>query len=252
MLLSKSNDEFSTENCDTINNDLLHAKHMSNSIDSFKNETLTSCKIKKKLCNQSTNTSEEVDEKNMQHDAKQSLNLMELSWSTSLQKINVISDNNSSDTDELTQQLDHQIESPDVCSNQNVNHCDNLLTNDDELVPHNSESLPVFTAIPNIETSPKKISTSNIKSSETTLNVETRNENACNLQSPIVRNRFRNVYAVHTSTPSSLLRSMVTNDYILTPVTNNDKSMSPITQSATKMTKAMQVCKYLNRKNYIY
>ncbi|KMQ93299.1 rho gtpase-activating protein 19 [Lasius niger] len=108
MLLSKSNDEFSTENCDTTNNDLLHAKHMSSSIDSFKNETLTSCKIKKKLCNQSTNTREELDEKNMQHDAKQSLGLsLEHSWSTSLQEINVIpSDNNLSDTDKLTRQLD--------------------------------------------------------------------------------------------------------------------------------------------------
>ncbi|XP_029678828.1 uncharacterized protein LOC115244943 [Formica exsecta] len=241
MLLSKSNDEFSTENCDKINNDLLHAKHMSSSIDSFKNETLTSCKIKKKLCNQSTNTREEVDEKNMQHDAKQSLSLIELSWSTSLQEINVItSDNNPSDTDKLTRQLDYQIEPPDVCSTQDVNHCDNLLTNDDELVPHNSESIPTFTVTPNVETSPKKSFTSSIKLSETTLNVEPRNENACNLQSPIVKNRFRNVYAVHTSTPSSLLRSMVTNDYILTPITNNDKSMSPITQSATKMTKAMQ------------
>ncbi|XP_011707891.1 PREDICTED: rho GTPase-activating protein 19 isoform X2 [Wasmannia auropunctata] len=59
--------------------------------------------------------------------------------------------------------------------------------------------------------------------------------------SPMVKNRFRNVYAVHTSTPSSLLRrSLATNDYLLTPITNNDRSMSPITQSATKMTKAMQ------------
>ncbi|XP_072750140.1 uncharacterized protein [Anoplolepis gracilipes] len=236
MLLSKSNDEFSTENCDTTNNDLLHAKHLSSSVDSFTNETFTRCKVKKKLCNQSTNTKEELDEKNMQHDTKQSLGLMELSWNTSLQEINVMPSDNKLSDDKLTRQLD---EPPDVCSTQNVNHCDNdSLTNNDELVPHNSESI---TATPNVETSPKKICTSNKKSSETNLNVESRTENACNLQSPIVKNRFRNVYAVHTSTPSSLLRrSMVTNDYILTPITNNDKSMSPITQSATKMTKAMQ------------
>ncbi|XP_029173648.1 uncharacterized protein LOC114942443 isoform X1 [Nylanderia fulva] len=238
MLLSKSNDEFSTENCDTTNNDLLHIKHMSSSIDSFKNETFTSCKMKKKLCNQSTNTREELDEKNLQNDAKQSLGLMEHGSCTSLQEINVMpSDNNLSDTAKLTRQLD---EPPDVCSPQDVNHCDNSLTNNDKLVSLDSESILAFTATPNIETFPKKTCASSIKSCET-LNVEPRIENACNLQSPIVRNRFRNVYAVHTSTPSSLLRrSMVTNDYILTPITNNDKSMSPITQSATKMTKAMQ------------
>ncbi|XP_011262958.1 uncharacterized protein LOC105255396 isoform X2 [Camponotus floridanus] len=239
MLLSKSNDEFSTENCDTTN-DLLHSKHMSSSVDNFKNETLTSCKIKKKLCNQSINTREELNEKNMQHDAKQSLSVVELNWSTSLQEINVMtSDNNLSDTDKLTRQLD---EPSNVCSTQDVNYNnDNSLMNDDKLVPQNSESILALTATPNIKTPSKKTCTSSIKSSETTLNVEPRIENACNLQSPIVRNRFRNVYAVHTSTPSSLLRrSMVTNDYILTPITNNDKSMSPITQSATKMTKAMQ------------
>lgn len=250
MLLSKSNDEFSTENCDTTNNDLLHVKHISSSVDSFKNETLTSCKIKKKFCNQSTNSKEELNDKNMQHDAKQNLGLMEYSWSTSLQEINVMPDDNNL-SDKLTRQLD---EPPDVCSIQDVNYNnDNLLTDDDELVPQNSESILAFTVTPNIETSPKKTCTSSIKSSETTLNIEPRIENACNLQSPIVKNRFRNVYAVHTSTPSSLLRrSMVTNDYILTPITNNDKSMSPITQSATKMTKAMQVSKYLKNDILIY
>lgn len=72
--------------------------------------------------------------------------------------------------------------------------------------------------------------------------LESQIDSACVHLSPVVKNRLWNVYVAHTSTPSNLLRkSLVTNDYILTPITNNDKSMSPITQSATKMTKAMQV-----------
>lgn len=54
---------------------------------------------------------------------------------------------------------------------------------------------------------------------------------------------LRNMFTAHTSTPSNFLhRNLNSNEYILTPITDNDKSMSPITQSATKMSKAMQVC----------
>lgn len=183
---------------------------------------------------------EELDEKKTQHDTKQSLDSIELSLSTSLQEINVmINEDSQSDTDKLTRPLS---EPPNLYST----HYDNL-TNDAELVRRNSESTLVSIATLNVQNSPSKTCTSNVKSSEIISNVELHAESACthNLLSPMVKNRFRNVYAVHTSTPSSLLRrSLATNDYILTPITNNDRSMSPITQSATKMTKAMQVRKF--------
>lgn len=58
-----------------------------------------------------------------------------------------------------------------------------------------------------------------------------------------IKSILRNVFTAHTSTPSNLLRrSLATNEYMLTPITDADNSMSPITQSATKMSKAMQVC----------
>ncbi|KYQ55968.1 Rho GTPase-activating protein 19 [Trachymyrmex zeteki] len=233
FVLSKSNDELSTENCDTTNNDLLHAKHM-NSIDSIKNETLTSCRTRKiTSINESTDTKDELDGKNA-HDTKQDLGSVELSLSSSLQEINVmVNEDSHSDTDKLTRPFS---EPPNLYSTHN-----NLMDNS-EFVRRNSESVLTSIATSNVKSFPSKTCISNVKSSETTLNVESHVENACthNLQSPMVKNRFRNVYAVHTSTPSSLLRSLATNDYILTPITNNDRSMSPITQSATKMTKAMQ------------
>lgn len=124
-------------------------------------------------------------------------------------------------------------------------------TGDGELARPNSEPALPFVVRPKASqddaaASPLESHTPSIAdtSSETAPSVEPRAESACAHLSPIVRNRFRNVYAVHTSTPSSLLRrSLATNDYMLTPITNNDdRSMSPITQSATKMSKAMQVC----------
>ncbi|KAL0121181.1 hypothetical protein PUN28_008691 [Cardiocondyla obscurior] len=233
-VLSKSNDELSTENCDTTNNDLLHVKHMG-SIDSIKNETLTNYKTKKNLSlDESIKTREELDEKDTPREKKQGLGSSELSSSTSLQEINVIiNEDSQSDIGKLTRPFS---EPPDLYST----HCDNV-TNDG--VRRKSESALASIATTNMQTSLSKMCALNVESSDTTSNVESHAEGACthNLPSPRVKNRFRNVYAVHTSTPSSLLRrSLVTNDYILTPITNNDRSMSPITQSATKMTKAMQ------------
>ncbi|XP_011707890.1 PREDICTED: uncharacterized protein LOC105462749 isoform X1 [Wasmannia auropunctata] len=241
-VLSKSNDELSTENCDTTNNDRLHVKHTC-SIDSIKNETsTTSCKAKKTISiDESADTRDEVEhEKNTQHDTKPGLGSIELSLGASLEEINVmINENSQSDAGKLTRPLS---EPPDLYST-HVTHCDNLMVTNGGLVRRNSESTFASVATSNVQSAPSKTRIPNVKSSEATSNVESHAENACthNLQSPMVKNRFRNVYAVHTSTPSSLLRrSLATNDYLLTPITNNDRSMSPITQSATKMTKAMQ------------
>lgn len=86
--------------------------------------------------------------------------------------------------------------------------------------------------------SPEKRSTDSIASDN-----QSSSEVAALLLSPSTKNRLRCLYAAHTSTPSNLLgKSLITvNDYGLTP-TDDERSMSPITQSATKMTKAMQVC----------
>ncbi|XP_012535408.2 uncharacterized protein LOC105836129 [Monomorium pharaonis] len=235
-VLSKSNDELSTENCDTTSNNLLHAKHTS-SIDSIKIGTLTNRKAKKKRSiDESTDVREELDEKNTQHDTKKGLGSIE--FSSSSQETNVMTNEDSQfDADKLTRPFS---EPPNLYSTRSASHCNNFM-NDGKLARRNSESILTSVATPIIQNSPLKTCTLNIKSSEATLNVESHAENACtfNLQSPKVKNRFKNVY-VHTSTPSLLRRSLATNDYILTPITNNDRSMSPITQSATKMTKAMQ------------
>jgi len=241
-LLSKSNDELSTENCDTINNDLLCAKHMSNSVDSLKNESLINRKIKRKLCIQSKK--DKFDKQDLQCNAKQSLGSMEFSSDTSLREINAMTTHNKNDSGKLMRQFSEPL---DMYSTHNTIDSDDSSMKDSELVRQNSEPVLALAAMPNVQTSSLKACTSNIKPSKTS-NIEPHGEGAYahNLHSPIVKNRFRNVYAVHTSTPSGLLRrSLATNDYILTPITNNDRSMSPITQSATKMTKAMQV--YIKR-----
>lgn len=206
---------------------------------------MTNYKAKKRLSiDESTNTRDELDGEDIQHDTKQDSGLIELSLSTSLQEINVmINEDSQSDTGEkLTRPLS---EPPDLHSTRNVTHCDNL-TNDGVRRNYSESTLTSTIATTNVQSSPSKPCALSVNSSEIILNVESHAENACmhNLQSPMVKNRFRNVYAVHTSTPSSLLRNLATNDYILTPITNNDRSMSPITQSATKMTKAMQVHKF--------
>lgn len=57
------------------------------------------------------------------------------------------------------------------------------------------------------------------------------------------QHKLRSVRDIHTSTPSNLLRqSLGCYDHIFTPILNDDNSTSPITQSATKMSRAMQVC----------
>lgn len=244
-LLSKSNDELSTENCDTTNNDLLCVKHVSNSIDSLKDETLTNCKVKRKLCIQSKrNKSDKQDLP--ESDAKQCLGSMELGSNASLQEIDPITacNNGQCDSGKLTRQ--HSEPSDMYSAHNTVIDDDNSLpmANDGELVRQNSEPTLALAATPDAQSSSLKACTVNVKPPETASSDEPHAEDACthDTQSPIVKNRFRTVYAVHTSTPSSLLRrNLATNDYILTPITNNDKSMSPITQSATKMTKAMQV-----------
>ncbi|EFN88118.1 uncharacterized protein LOC105192159 [Harpegnathos saltator] len=277
-LLSKSNDELSVENCDIkTNNDLLYDKNTSSNTSSHNNDT-QNCKVKRKLCDQSVNEEltlkdegslkeivEQSSKVDMSPDASPDLDgdrfsslkaPVELSSSISLQEIDTMnvlneqscniahvatSDSSPIDSNKLTRQFS---EPSDIYS---AHHCDrSSITNDCELVQPKSEPTLPFVARPDSQTDnitlPLKTRMLNVETSnEIAPSVEPRTGNACHL-SPIVRNRFRNVYAVHTSTPSSLLRrSLVTNDYILTPITNNDdRSMSPITQSATKMSKAMQ------------
>lgn len=241
MLLSKSNDELSTENCNTTDNDFLHSKHINSNSNNFKNEVVTSFDVQNKLDDRSMNAIEKSDDKNTQQDAENSSNSMQIYLNKSVQNSNVmIIDDRRSDIDKLTQKIN---EPHDMYSTCNVINC-NLSVTDSTFVRQNSESVFASVVMPNVQITSSKTCASNIKSPETVTNEEPYSGSSCahSLQSPIIRNRFKNIYSVHTSTPSSLLRrSLVTNDYISTPNTNDDKSMSPITQSATKMTKAMQV-----------
>lgn len=271
------------ENCDTTNNDLLYAKRASTSIYSLKNETLNCKVKKNASNQSVNTLRENLDERNFGHITKQSLKDtsesvrsdlnndrfslhdcafvlkgpmgFDSSTSLSLQEINatsVLDQESSHDvatttsncnlSGKLTRQLS---EPPDMYSIHNAVRCDHLVTiNDGELIRQNSEPTLSFVAKSDVKEvfPPSRTRTSSVKASEIDSNIE-RTENTCAHLSPIVKNKFRNLHAVHTSTPSNLLRrSLVTNDYILTPIANNDdKSMSPITQSATKMTKAMQV-----------
>ncbi|XP_020299111.1 rho GTPase-activating protein gacM-like isoform X2 [Pseudomyrmex gracilis] len=241
MLLSKSNDELSTENCNTTDNDFLHSKHINSNSNNLTNEVLMSFDVQDKVDDRSINVGEKSDDKNTHHNTEDSSNSMQIYLNRSVQNSNVmISDDRRSDIDKLTRTIN---EPHDIYSTCNVINCGNLSVTDDIFVRQNSESVFASTAMPNVQITSSKTRASSIKSPEIVTNDEPYPGSSCahSLQSPIIRNRFKNVYSVHTSTPSSLLRqSLATNDYISTPNTNNDKSMSPITQSATKMTKAMQ------------
>lgn len=217
---------------------------MSSSVDSLKSETLK-CKVKRKLYIQRKR--EKFDEQAPQRDDTKQRNFgssKELCSNASLREMDAIATSNDSrcDSSKLMRKFSEPFEI--YSTHSSIDGCDSPLRNNSELIRQNSAPVLTLAAMRNVQTSLKAL---NAKSSETTSSIELPAEGGCthNLQSPIVKNRFRNVYAVHTSTPSSLLRrSLATNDYILTPLTNNDKSMSPITQSATKMTKAMQVIRY--------
>ncbi|XP_014614832.1 PREDICTED: uncharacterized protein LOC106792821 isoform X2 [Polistes canadensis] len=249
---TKSDDEFNIENSGTDTNNLVRTKHISNSTGSINAPTATTYKSKRKVIGfvniSDTRSNEELEEIKYQ---KSSLKLKK-SFVNSSESYKTLDGStfiheefsNDEDTDKntnlsSTSRLSRQSsEPPDMYSSQvTPNTIDSI-----ELVRQNSE--PVFSMSRRkdmeVDYTPK-IADVDTKCLEVTLKYDSCMENACSHPSPRVKNRFWNVYAAHTSTPSSLLRkSLVANDYILTPITNNDKSMSPITQSATKMTKAMQ------------
>lgn len=249
VLFSKSDDELSMENYDTNNDNFLHTKHISNSTGSLNTSTLRSYKDKRKaVLMKFINIKEEkmnyqyhnwpIHKSNKGSYVDESINSKPSNINISLQDFNSkeLEDNNTAiNTIRISRQLS---EPPDMYSSQSTLY----ETSKSELFRQNSE--PIITAqkatygnmasITNYIEDNKKI----IEHSK----LESQIDSACVHLSPVVKNRLWNVYVAHTSTPSNLLRkSLVTNDYILTPITNNDKSMSPITQSATKMTKAMQV-----------
>lgn len=252
VLLSKSDDELSIENCDTNNeNSLLQTKHISSSTGSLNRSTLRNYKDKRKaMLMQIVNIKEEqMDDK--YHDwslcksdkgsyiddslvsiSDGNISLQEHINSKKLDR----GDDTATDTASLSRQLGEPL---DMNSSQNTLH----ETSETELVKQKSEaSFSVSKTTDSGVISLSKYSVDDKRAFEY-LKTESRNDNQCVHLSPAVKNRLWNVYVAHTSTPSNLLRkSLVTNDHMLTPITKHDKSMSPITQSATKMTKAMQVC----------
>ncbi|XP_043669255.1 uncharacterized protein LOC122629650 [Vespula pensylvanica] len=251
---TKSDDEFNIENSDTHTNNLVRTKHISNSTGSLNAPTASVYKGKRKvmlmgLVNISDKrTNEESKEiRNKKSSSKQKKSYVNspgsyktTGGSTFLHE----ESSNDGDTEKNsnlsgTLRLSRQSsEPPDMYSSQITSN----KIDSSELIRQNSEPVFPISRRKNIEVAYKpRITGVDAKSSELTIKSESCTENACSYPSPMVKNRFWNVYAAHTSTPSNLLRrSLVANDYILTPITNNDKSMSPITQSATKMTKAMQ------------
>lgn len=250
VLLSKSDDELSMENCDTNNDSLLHAKHISNSTGSLNTPSLRSYKDKRKaLLMRFVNIKEEqmddqyndwdIHKSDKGSNIDESINSKSSNANVSLQDFDskeLEQDNNiTSNTARLSRQYS---EPPDMYSSQTTLY----EISENELFRQSSEpTFSVSEATHHDMTPLIKRSEDNKKSVEYSI-LESHTDNACVHLSPVVKNRLWNVYVAHTSTPSNLLRkSLVTNDYMLTPITNNDKSMSPITQSATKMTKAMQV-----------
>nr|XP_034196046.1 uncharacterized protein LOC117611818 isoform X2 [Osmia lignaria] len=244
MLLSKSDDELSVDNSDTNNENLLHTKHISNSTGSLNIPTLRNYKEKRRaMLMRFVNIKEEqldnsyhnyiMDEPSKSFQENSYTDDSMRSKSDANISLQVHFNIEESEQDDNTVRLSRQMsEPPDMYSSQTTLH----ETSENQLIRQNLR--PTLRTIDGISSS--KGSKDNTNISEQHTEAESNTDNACNL-SPIVKNRLWNVYVAHTSTPSNLLRkSLVNNDYMLTPITNNDKSMSPITQSATKMTKAMQ------------
>ncbi|XP_060822392.1 uncharacterized protein LOC132910615 [Bombus pascuorum] len=247
VLLSKSDDELSMENYDTNNDSLLHTKHISNSTGSLNTPTLRSYKDKRKaILMKFVNINEEqivqyhdwnINKSDKGSYIDESINSKSSNANISLQDSNkeLRGENNTAiNTNRLSRQLS---EPPDIYSSQSTLY----ETSQNELYRQSSEPTFSRSEATHTEMVPiAKYDDENKKAVEYS-KMESHSDNACVHLSPAVKNRLWNVYVAHTSTPSNLLRkSLVTNDYMLTPITNNDKSMSPITQSATKMTKAMQ------------
>ncbi|XP_015429992.1 PREDICTED: rho GTPase-activating protein 24-like [Dufourea novaeangliae] len=255
VLFSKSDDELSMETCDA-NNDgsLLHTKHISNSTGSLNTPTLRSYKDKRKtmLMRFVDIKEEKSDEKHHNWSSNNSItncdgdsrtndsicsNMADGSLFIHEERFKMGNSECDSDTTSSILRLSRQLsEPPDIYSSHNTLY----KTGESGLVKQNSEPILSTSKSTNVDTISSKCIEDNKKSLEHS-KMELHSDSTCVHLSPIVKNRLWNVYVTHTSTPSNLLRkSLVTNDYMLTPITNNDKSMSPITQSATKMTKAMQ------------
>ncbi|XP_076645482.1 uncharacterized protein LOC143354964 isoform X2 [Halictus rubicundus] len=225
VLFSKSDDELSVDNYDmNTDSSLLHSKRISNSTGNLNTPTLRNYKDKRKAMfiqfadikeeksdekyqNWSLNNSVKKGEGDSYANDSIFSNMGDRSISLYDEQCKIGNSRCDSNTVSNIIRLSRKLsEPPDMYSSQSILY----ETRENELVRQNSEPT--------------------LSMSKTT-----------NVDMISFKNRLWNVYGAHTSTPSNLLRkSLVTNDYILTPITNNDKSMSPITQSATKMTKAMQ------------
>lgn len=243
VLFSKSDDELSMENCEANSDSLLHTKHISNSTGSLNTPTIRNYKDKRKaMLMRFVNIKEEQTDENYHewsmNKTDDSIILKTDDENVSLEDI-IKDTKRGRDTPIDSVRISrHLSEPPDMYSSQSTLY----ETRENEFVRQSSEPTLSMLKATYVDVASSSKSSEDKKSLES-LKTELRTDTTCAHLSPIVKNRLWNVYVAHTSTPSNLLRkSLVTNDYMLTPITNNDKSMSPITQSATKMTKAMQVC----------
>lgn len=248
-LLSKSDDELSIENSDATKDSLIHAKHISNSTGSLNTPTLRSYKDKKKaMLMRFVNIKEEQTNEQYRDwnicNAEggsyidESVNSKSTDVDASLEQRIIDAESNQETATDTVRLSGQTIESPDMCASQ----CSLHEADENSLRGQHSE--PTFSTMDKTNSDDAECSSKFLENNKRTtghLKVDSHVDSACVHMSPVVKNRLWNVYVAHTSTPSNLLRrSLVTNDYMLTPITNNDKSMSPITQSTTKMTKAMQ------------
>ncbi|XP_066598607.1 uncharacterized protein RhoGAP54D [Prorops nasuta] len=237
---SKSEDELSLEQIDTSkSNNLLLTKAISISTGSLNNSLMKNYKENRNimLTNFVKINEESLNEKTEKSKQENWSQNEDATCKINEKEVEVYSPKHLNDKYRpirLTRQLS---EPPDLYSSRSIF----VKTNETEIVRQNSDPIFSITKKPNIEvvfTPKKSIKKPNVMKD---FKREAGIGPACSNTSPLMRNKFRNVHAAHTSTPSSILRrNLVTNDYVLTPVTNSDNSMSPITQSATKMTKAMQ------------
>ncbi|XP_024941735.1 uncharacterized protein LOC107268684 isoform X2 [Cephus cinctus] len=258
-LFSKSDDELSIDNSDTLESEnLLQIKHMSNSTGSLDTPALASYKGKKKVMLMSFVNIGEEDEGQIKGNKKESIQrlqkeeaIMSDDTSATTKSEEKISPMDEKCTNNKSRSLHDISRSATVTLSRNLSEPNDLYSQtafneidekEKELVRQISDTIYPVSRCSNIEVvfTPRN-SMPDLKSTRSPTKLDPSLSSTSIHSPPMAKNKFWNLYNAHTSTPSNLLRrSLVTNDYLLTPIADHDKSMSPITQSTTKMSKAMQ------------
>lgn len=242
--LSKSEDELSSDSFNILETEnLLKIKHMSSSTGSLHTPTLSMFKVEKaRLINFLS-----IDEEHSRTENYSETNLSEIEENLNSHRISGNEKTNSSNSNvpNHARLSRHCSEPPNMYSSQTS--LDDL--NENDFVRQNSDPVIATSKRGNMEALfTPKISISTLGSRYSVSDKDSRKSEGTSSAPGVkyaspMKSILRNMFTAHTSTPSNFLhRNLNGNEYMLTPITDNDKSMSPITQSATKMSKAMQVC----------